>query len=67
MLGLYFLLCLIAFVLVVYWVRANDKIPPSRHTVGLLRTSKVAVREQDGAGPGPTGGRAPFRMRGMRD
>jgi hypothetical protein len=47
--GLYYLVFLIGFVLIVYWARRNDATPPTERTVGLLRTSKGAAKDTDGS------------------
>ena len=54
--GLYFLVFIVAFVVLFYWARKNDKVPLDRKTTGLLRMKDAsAVDEHEG---GPTASQA---------
>jgi hypothetical protein len=64
--GIYFLLFLVGFVLIVYWARRNDAIPPKERTVGLLRTSLGVAKEKAGADEETPTGVARFRSRRTR-
>jgi hypothetical protein len=45
--GLYFLLTLVAFVIVALWLMQNDPLPPGGRTTGLLRMT--GANPQDAA------------------
>ena len=68
--GLYYLVFLVGFVLIVYWARRNDATPPTGRTVGLLRTTKGpakdAAKNADGSDKNAPPGIARFRMQRNR-